>query len=42
MIRYIEKKDGKHYFRSGGGLTALSQEQEEYNELIQKIFLPVF
>lgn len=39
-IRYIEKRDGKHYFRSGGGITSNSDALEEYNELIQKIYVP--
>lgn len=39
-IRYIEQRDGKHYFRSGGGITSNSDALEEYNELIQKIYVP--
>lgn len=40
MIRYLEK-DGNHLiYKSGGGLTALSNCQEEYNELIDKIYVP--
>jgi para-aminobenzoate synthetase component 1 len=40
MIRYIEKKDGKMFFRSGGGITARSNADEEYNELLNKIYVP--
>ncbi|HRO83287.1 MAG TPA: aminodeoxychorismate synthase component I [Niabella sp.] len=40
MIRYIEKKDGKMFFRSGGGITAQSNADEEYNELLNKIYVP--
>jgi len=40
-IRYIENKKGHLYFRSGGGITALSDGREEYNELIQKIYVPI-
>ena len=41
MIRYIEKqKDGAMYFRSGGGITAQSDMISEYDELIQKIYVP--
>ena len=42
MIRYIEQKNGRTYFRSGGGITALSKADEEYHELIRKVYLPVF
>ena len=41
MIRYIEKTNSGYYFRSGGGITALSKEIEEYHEFRQKIFLPI-
>lgn len=40
MIRYIEKCDGKLYFRSGGGITINSVCSDEYNEVIKKIYLP--
>lgn len=40
MIRYIEEDEGRHYYRSGGGITINSQEQEEYAECLQKIYLP--
>lgn len=40
-IRYIEQRDGKYYFRSGGGITSNSDAYEEYNELIQKIYVPI-
>lgn len=39
-IRYIELKEGQYYYRSGGGITAQSNCQEEYDELIQKIYVP--
>ena len=41
-IRFIEKRDDKLYFRSGGGITSNSVVDEEYNELIQKIYVPTF
>jgi para-aminobenzoate synthetase component 1 len=40
MIRFIEEHNGKKYFRSGGGITAFSDPQKEYNEVIEKIYLP--
>jgi len=39
-IRYIEKSDGKMFFKSGGGITSMSKAEEEYNELIQKVYIP--
>jgi len=40
MIRFIEKTNGKLYYKSGGGITIDSDAQSEYNELIDKIYLP--
>ena len=40
LIRYIEKVQGKFYFRSGGGITVNSNCLSEYNETIEKIYLP--
>ena len=42
MIRYLEQKNGRTYFRSGGGITALSSATDEYHELFRKVYLPVF
>jgi para-aminobenzoate synthetase component 1 len=40
-IRYIEQRDGNLFFKSGGGITAMSDPVQEYNEMIQKIYVPV-
>jgi len=40
MIRYIESRDGELYYKSGGGITIESDPLSEYNELIDKIYLP--
>jgi len=40
MIRFIEMANGKLYYKSGGGITIDSDAQSEYNELIDKIYLP--
>ena len=40
-IRYLEKKEGQLRYRSGGGITFLSDLESEYNELIEKIYVPV-
>ena len=41
MIRFIEKDSDKLYFRSGGGITYLSDPVKEYEELISKIYVPI-
>jgi len=40
MIRFIEQNKGKLYYKSGGGITIDSNPKDEYNELIDKIYLP--
>jgi para-aminobenzoate synthetase component 1 len=40
MIRFIEKIDNKLYYKSGGGITIDSDAKSEYDELIDKIYLP--
>ena len=43
LIRLIRKDPtGAYYFHSGGGITALSDWQEEYDELVSKIRLPLY
>ena len=41
MIRYIEKKNNELYFLSGGGITAQSNIYNEYQELLDKINVPI-
>jgi para-aminobenzoate synthetase component 1 len=41
MIRFIESKLGRLFFRSGGGITFMSKAREEYNELIDKVYVPI-
>ncbi len=40
LIRFIEQIYDKFYFRSGGGITFASQAEKEYEEMIQKIYVP--
>lgn len=40
-IRFIESENGQLYFKSGGGITALSNPKDEYNEMIKKIYVPI-
>lgn len=41
LIRFIEKTDLGYVYKSGGGITAMSQLEDEYNELKQKIYVPI-
>jgi para-aminobenzoate synthetase component I len=42
MIRFIEKQeDGSLIFKSGGGITVSSDARLEYQEMIDKIYLPI-
>ena len=42
MIRFIEQDGDKLIFKSGGGITAQSDLKKEYEELIQKVYVPIF
>lgn len=41
MIRFIEKQDNKLFYKSGGGITSQSNAKKEYQELIDKIYIPI-
>jgi para-aminobenzoate synthetase component 1 len=41
MIRFIEESSGRLIYKSGGGITYMSDPEKEYNELISKIYVPV-
>ncbi len=42
MIRYIEQTPDGMIYKSGGGITAKSKVDEEYQELIDKIYIPIY
>lgn len=42
MIRFVEEKNKTFIFKSGGGITAQSDVKKEYEELINKVYVPVF
>lgn len=42
MIRYIEKTIDGLVFKSGGGITFHSNTMQEYQELIHKVYVPIF
>jgi para-aminobenzoate synthetase component 1 len=41
MIRFIEQVGNQFYYRSGAGLTAQSKVELEYQEILDKIYVPV-
>lgn len=41
MIRYIEKEGDELYFKSGGGITHMSRLEDEYQEMKNKIYVPI-
>lgn len=41
MIRFIENDSGTLYYRSGGGVTIQSRAETEYQEAIDKVYVPV-
>lgn len=42
MIRFVSLENGTKIFRSGGGITSLSKEEDEYNEVILKTNIPIY
>ena len=41
MIRFIEKIGSEFLFKSGGGITSSSDPEKEYQELIDKVYVPI-
>lgn len=41
MIRFIEKKNNHYFYRSGGGITTQSDVEMEYEEMIDKVYVPI-
>jgi para-aminobenzoate synthetase component I len=41
MIRFIERAGAELFYRSGGGITAQSNVHQEYQEALDKIYVPV-
>lgn len=40
MIRFMEQNENQLIFKSGGGITSQSELEKEYEELIQKVYVP--
>lgn len=41
MIRFIENINNEFYFKSGGGITFMSNPEAEYQEMIDKVYVPI-
>lgn len=41
IIRYVEKDNNCLIFKSGGGITSQSNPRKEYQELIDKVYVPI-
>jgi para-aminobenzoate synthetase component 1 len=41
MIRFIEKEGERYFYRSGGGITTQSSGESEYQEAIDKVYVPI-
>ncbi len=41
LIRFIENQGGKLVYKSGGGITFLSEAKNEYDEMLKKVYVPV-
>jgi para-aminobenzoate synthetase component I len=42
MIRFIEKTKDCLCYKSGGGITSFSDALSEYNEMVEKVYVPIF
>lgn len=41
LIRYIENQDGQLVYKSGGGITFMSKVEQEYEEMLKKVYVPI-
>ena len=41
LIRFIEDANGQLVYKSGGGITFMSDARSEYEELIKKVYVPI-
>ena len=41
LIRFIENINNEFYFKSGGGVTFMSNPEAEYQEMIDKVYVPI-
>jgi para-aminobenzoate synthetase component 1 len=41
LIRYVENQNGKLVYKSGGGITFMSNAEKEYDEMLKKVYVPI-
>ncbi len=41
LIRFIENQNGQMVFKSGGGITFMSNAEAEYTEMLKKVYVPI-
>jgi para-aminobenzoate synthetase component 1 len=41
LIRYIENQNGELIYKSGGGITFKSEAEHEYDEMLNKVYVPI-
>ena len=41
MIRFVEQTENGLIFKSGGGITVNSNWENEYQEMIDKVYVPI-
>ncbi len=41
IIRYIENENGQMVYKSGGGITFMSNADQEYDEMLKKVYVPI-
>ena len=41
LIRFLENNNGQFVYKSGGGITFMSEAEKEYEELLKKIYVPI-
>lgn len=42
MIRFIDTDGKQLFYKAGGGITAQSNDDDEYNEMIEKVYVPIY
>ena len=42
MIRFIDTDGKQLFYKAGGGITAQSNNNDEYNEIIEKVYVPIY
>jgi len=41
LIRFIENQNGQLIYKSGGGITFMSEAEKEYDEMLKKVYVPI-